>query len=94
MDKVYIKPYCRIAPYLVGVALGYLIHIEKSAPRQSPLVSRQRESVLIDKWFLDASVSSGYLVGSAFVVSMGCVTTNETPKHSLPIVFQMCGPIS
>ena len=46
MDLVYIKPYCRIAPYLVGIALGYLIHIEKAAPRQSILVSSQRESIL------------------------------------------------
>lgn len=57
MNQVYIKPYCRIAPYLVGIALGYLIHVEKSAPRQSPLVSRQQESTLINKWLLVASVS-------------------------------------
>lgn len=42
-DLVYIKPYCRIAPYLVGIALGYLIHIEKSEPGKSPLVSTCRQ---------------------------------------------------
>lgn len=41
-DLVYIKPYCRIAPYLVGIALGYLIYIEKVAPSESPLVSTCR----------------------------------------------------
>lgn len=41
-DLVYIKPYCRIAPYLVGIALGYLIHVEKVAPSKSPLVSTSR----------------------------------------------------
>ena len=42
-DLVYIKPYCRIAPYLVGIALGYLIHVEKVAPSKSPLVSTSDE---------------------------------------------------
>ncbi|XP_068723765.1 nose resistant to fluoxetine protein 6-like [Montipora capricornis] len=41
-DLLYIKPYCRISPYLVGMVLGYLIHAEESAHRLSPLVSRQR----------------------------------------------------
>lgn len=41
-DLVYIKPYCRSAPYLVGIALGYLIYIEKVAPSESPLVSTCR----------------------------------------------------
>lgn len=41
MNKIYVKPYCRIAPYLVGIVLGYLIHVEKSNPSQSPLVSGQ-----------------------------------------------------
>ena len=26
MDDVYVKPWCRIAPYAVGLALGYLLH--------------------------------------------------------------------
>ena len=25
-DDIYIKPYCRIAPYIVGLVLGYLLH--------------------------------------------------------------------
>ncbi|KXJ18551.1 nose resistant to fluoxetine protein 6 [Exaiptasia diaphana] len=29
---VYVKPYCRIAPYLVGMALGYLLHVIKDGP--------------------------------------------------------------
>ncbi len=26
MDQIYVKPYCRIAPYLVGIFLGYLLY--------------------------------------------------------------------
>lgn len=51
-DLVYIKPYCRIAPYLVGIALGYLIHIEKVAPSKSPLFKVQRQVVCLVGWFL------------------------------------------
>ncbi|XP_071491470.1 nose resistant to fluoxetine protein 6-like [Diadema antillarum] len=25
-NEIYVKPYCRIAPYLVGMAMGYLLH--------------------------------------------------------------------
>ncbi|EDO47385.1 predicted protein [Nematostella vectensis] len=28
-NMIYVKPYCRIAPYLVGLALGYLFHKDK-----------------------------------------------------------------
>ena len=31
---VYIKPWCRIGPYVVGIVTGYLLYIsEKNAPR-------------------------------------------------------------
>lgn len=51
-DLVYIKPYCRIAPYLVGIALGYLIHVEKVAPSKSPLHKVPRQVVCLVGWFL------------------------------------------
>ncbi|KAL9976327.1 hypothetical protein ACROYT_G013617 [Oculina patagonica] len=61
-DLVYIKPYCRIAPYLVGIALGYLIHIEKSEPGKSPLYRVPRQAVCLVGWFLGIGhgVSSVY----------------------------------
>ena len=47
-DLVNVKPYCRIATYLVGIAQGYLIHIEKKNPGKNPLVSsRSRGGNLI-----------------------------------------------
>ncbi|EDO47332.1 predicted protein, partial [Nematostella vectensis] len=36
MSYVYVKPYCRIAPYLVGMALGYLFHRHKDGPGKVP----------------------------------------------------------
>lgn len=33
-DLVYIKPYCRIGPYLVGMGLGYLLHLQKGSTRK------------------------------------------------------------
>ncbi|XP_029182927.2 nose resistant to fluoxetine protein 6-like [Acropora millepora] len=51
-DLVYIKPYCRISPYLVGLALGYLIHIEKTAPSQSPLNKLRKQAVAVIGWCL------------------------------------------
>ncbi|KAK2556795.1 Nose resistant to fluoxetine protein 6 [Acropora cervicornis] len=51
-DLVYVKPYCRISPYLVGIALGYLIHIEKTAPTQSPLNKLRKQAVAVIGWCL------------------------------------------
>lgn len=51
-DLVYVKPYCRISPYLVGIALGYLIHIEKTAPSQSPLNKLRKQAVAVIGWCL------------------------------------------
>ncbi|KAL9976510.1 hypothetical protein ACROYT_G013819 [Oculina patagonica] len=31
---VYVKPYCRIAPYLVGMALGYVFHLQKDSTKK------------------------------------------------------------
>jgi len=52
MNKVYVKPYCRIAPYLVGIVLGYLIHVEKSTPSQSPLRKIRRQIVCVVGWLV------------------------------------------
>lgn len=51
-DLVYIKPYCRISPYLVGIALGYLIFIEMTAPHKSPLNKVPRQTVAVIGWCL------------------------------------------
>ncbi|XP_068723266.1 nose resistant to fluoxetine protein 6-like [Montipora capricornis] len=51
-NLLYIKPYCRISPYLVGMVLGYLIHVEKSAPRLSPLRKIPRQIVCLVGWFV------------------------------------------
>ena len=39
-DLVYIKPYCRIGPYLVGMGLGYLLHLQKGSTRKPHWVRR------------------------------------------------------
>lgn len=31
---VYVKPYCRISPYLVGMALGYVLHLQKESTKK------------------------------------------------------------
>ncbi|KAJ7365133.1 hypothetical protein OS493_007782 [Desmophyllum pertusum] len=61
-DLVYIKPYCRIAPYLVGIALGYLIHVEKATLGKSPLNKIPRQIFALVGWFLaiGLGVSSVY----------------------------------
>jgi len=37
MDN-YIKPWCRVSPYLVGIVLGYLLHATKNKPVKIPRV--------------------------------------------------------
>ena len=41
-DAVYIKPYCRIAPYLVGMALGYIFHQQKKSNPRMRLVRTKK----------------------------------------------------
>ncbi|RMX51551.1 hypothetical protein pdam_00010333, partial [Pocillopora damicornis] len=54
-DLVYVKPYCRIAPYLVGIAQGYLIHIEKKNQGKKPSkIPRQVECLV--GWFLSIAL--------------------------------------
>lgn len=68
-DIVYIKPYCRIAPYLVGIALGYLLFIEKSAPAKNPLNKIPRQLVCLVGWFVGA--------GLGITVVYGIYTVNK-----------------
>ena len=37
---VYVKPYCRISPYLVGMGLGYLLHLQKGSTKKPHWVRR------------------------------------------------------
>ncbi|XP_074618174.1 nose resistant to fluoxetine protein 6-like isoform X2 [Acropora palmata] len=62
-DLLYTKPYCRIAPYLVGMVLGYLIHIEKSATRQSPLNRIPRQIVCLVGWFVATALGVTVVYG-------------------------------
>ena len=39
-SDVYIKPYCRAAPYIVGIFLGYLFHKTKTV-RLSPVIFKK-----------------------------------------------------
>ncbi|XP_030850769.1 nose resistant to fluoxetine protein 6 [Strongylocentrotus purpuratus] len=40
MEEIYVKPYCRIAPYLVGMAMGYFFHLYKNkAFKMHPIVA-------------------------------------------------------
>ncbi|XP_073233069.1 nose resistant to fluoxetine protein 6-like [Porites lutea] len=68
-DVVYIKPYCRITPYLVGIALGYLLFIEKSAPAKNPLNKIPRQLVCLVGWFVGA--------GLGITVVYGIYTVNK-----------------
>lgn len=36
MDKYYFMPWCRLPPYLVGILLGYLLHVNKKSQRKLP----------------------------------------------------------
>ena len=47
-DAVYIKPYCRIAPYLVGMALGYILHQQNKSKPRMKLVGTMRPWTLIN----------------------------------------------
>lgn len=38
-DTIYIKPWGRIGPYLVGISLGYLLHVQKERPKRSWLMT-------------------------------------------------------
>ncbi len=35
-NVVYTKPYCRAAPYLVGMLLGYQLHADGTAKKRFP----------------------------------------------------------
>ncbi|XP_068725527.1 nose resistant to fluoxetine protein 6-like [Montipora capricornis] len=74
MNMVYIKPYCRISPYLVGMVLGYLIHVEKSAPRLSPLRKIPRQIVCLIGW----------IVATALGVTVVYGIYNSTKKGGTP----------
>lgn len=62
-DLVYIKPYCRIAPYLVGIALGYLIHVDKKTPGKNPLSKLPRRVECLVGWFLSIALGVSVVYG-------------------------------
>ena len=41
---VYVKPWCRIGPYIVGIMVGYLLHI---TDKQKPKIHKVFEMYLI-----------------------------------------------
>ncbi|XP_071786154.1 nose resistant to fluoxetine protein 6-like isoform X2 [Asterias amurensis] len=54
---VYEKPYCRIAPYLVGIGLGYILHrIGKRRVKMSPLLA-------IAGWVLATGIGMSVVYG-------------------------------
>ncbi|CAH3041576.1 unnamed protein product, partial [Pocillopora meandrina] len=68
-DLFYVKPYHRIAPYLVGIALGYMIHIKKkkeSGKKTRCKIPRQVECLV--SWFLGIAlvVSAVYGVYTSY----------------------------
>jgi len=70
-DLVYIKPYCRITPYLVGIALGYLIHIQKTAPGKSPLKKLPKQSVCLVGWYVATGLGVSVVYGIYTVTKKG-----------------------
>lgn len=62
-DLVYIKPYCRIAPYLVGIALGYLIHVDKKTPGKNSLSKLPRRVECLVGWFLSIALGVSVVYG-------------------------------
>lgn len=44
---VYVKPYCRISPYLVGMALGYVLHLQKDSTKKPKWVRNHKDQVRI-----------------------------------------------
>ena len=46
-DLVYIKPYCRISVYLIGLADGYLMHAQRGRTLRLPLVSLETDVMLM-----------------------------------------------
>ena len=43
---VYVKPYCRISPYLVGMALGYVLHLQKESTKKPNWVRNKTHQLM------------------------------------------------
>ncbi|XP_072168994.1 nose resistant to fluoxetine protein 6-like [Diadema setosum] len=70
-NKIYIKPYCRIPPYLVGMAMGYIIYrIGKRKIRMSP-------SLAAAGWAMASGVGIAVVYG-LYGISRGTVTPSST----------------
>ncbi|XP_071495950.1 nose resistant to fluoxetine protein 6-like [Diadema antillarum] len=70
-DKIYVKPYCRIPPYLVGMAMGYIIYqIGKRKIRMSPALAAAG-------WAMASGVGIAVVYG-LYGISRGTVTPSTT----------------
>lgn len=57
--KAYMMPWCRAGPYVVGIAVGYVIHIA----RDSPSVTRLSKSQVIVGWVATTAVALSIIFG-------------------------------
>ncbi|XP_041462659.1 nose resistant to fluoxetine protein 6-like isoform X1 [Lytechinus variegatus] len=57
MEVIYDKPYCRIAPYLVGMVMGYFLHLYKNKPfKLHPIVA-------VIGWLIAAAIGMTLVYG-------------------------------
>ncbi|XP_077981421.1 nose resistant to fluoxetine protein 6-like [Glandiceps talaboti] len=69
-DIVYIKPYCRIAPYLTGLALGFLLQKRRHLTISLPYM------VSIAGWLFSTVVAMAVIYGMYPSISNGHVQSN------------------
>uniref|UniRef100_T1J952 Nose resistant-to-fluoxetine protein N-terminal domain-containing protein n=1 Tax=Strigamia maritima TaxID=126957 RepID=T1J952_STRMM len=56
-DKIYAKPYCRIAPYIIGMICGYLLY-------RCKCVAKLNKVVVVAGWFIAVGLSSAVMFGT------------------------------
>ncbi|RWS12604.1 hypothetical protein B4U79_11987 [Dinothrombium tinctorium] len=72
--KIYIKPYCRVGPYLVGIALGYIIHSSNGKFK----ISKTRN---FSCWFCAISI------GVAVLLAMSPANNGTLPSDAVAAVY-------
>ena len=87
---IYVKPYCRMGPYLVGIALGYILREKPAIPLWDKAMSRASPSAY--QFVRSMAVFVGWCVSAVLLLAplfgmYGAVKNSTYMSHNAAVVY-------